>query len=237
VGLAAPIFRFRFKTVQIFGEFVANLQLEGAIAEGEFLSVSSVITQPGFVQIDPTIEMLRVRVLNYTSGEPRAILAGFDARSWDSMDSEAIDKAAENFSDVVPLVKAHILGDSRAADSNVIAGVDDANAFVGTGALDPPYNPVTLCALLENSNSLRQNIDAYQTNIDAFGHRFEPVIDLDADDADQHIANALCIETPSCFEMGPVKSFNWFTFQDLPSGYCHLIKNWSRSMRRLKYRP
>jgi PBSX family phage portal protein len=65
---------------------------------------------------------------------------------------------------------------------------------MGTGAIAPPYDPDTLCALLENSNSLRQNIDAYVTNIDAFGHRFEPVIDLDADDADQRIANSIFIE-------------------------------------------
>jgi capsid portal protein len=65
---------------------------------------------------------------------------------------------------------------------------------MGTGAVAPPYDPETLCLLLENSNSLRQNIDAYVTNIDAFGHRFEPVIDLDADDADQRIANAMYIE-------------------------------------------
>ena len=62
------------------------------------------------------------------------------------------------------------------------------------GAVTPPYDPETLAILFENSSSLRQNVDSYVTNIDAFGHRFEPVIDLDASDADQHIANALAIE-------------------------------------------
>jgi PBSX family phage portal protein len=111
------------------------------------------------------------------------------------MDSEALKEAARAAGEVVPLVKAHLVGRERVADSNVVSGVDDAErVFTVAGAVAPPYEPETLCLLLENSNSLRQNIDAYVTNIDAFGHRFEPVIDLDADDADQRIANAMYIE-------------------------------------------
>ncbi len=111
------------------------------------------------------------------------------------MERKAIDDAAQELGNVVPLVKAHLVGRDRVADSNVAPGSEDAQAvFMGTGAIAPPYDPDTLCALLENSNSLRQNIDAYVTNIDAFGHRFEPVIDLDAGDADQRLANAIYIE-------------------------------------------
>ena len=111
------------------------------------------------------------------------------------MDAGTIKDAVEQLGERVPLVKAHLVGRERVADSNVVAGVDDAErVFVGTGAVAPPYDPDTLCLLLENSNSLRQNIDAYVTNIDAFGHRFEPVVDLDASDADQRIANAIYIE-------------------------------------------
>ena len=111
------------------------------------------------------------------------------------MDKATLKSAAEELGQVVPLVKAHLVGRERVADSNVVAGIDDAErVFMGTGAVAPPYDPETLCLLLENSNSLRQNIDAYVTNIDAFGHRFEPVIDLDADDANQRIANAIYIE-------------------------------------------
>jgi PBSX family phage portal protein len=108
---------------------------------------------------------------------------------------QAVRETAEAFGEAVALVKAHLVGRERVADSNVVAGVDDAErVFMGTGAIAPPYDPDTLCLLLENSNSLRQNIDAYVTNIDAFGHRFEPVVDLDASDADQRIANAIYIE-------------------------------------------
>ena len=111
------------------------------------------------------------------------------------MDAAAVETAAERLAEVVPLAKAYLVGRDRVADSNVVSGVDEAErVFLGAGAIPPPYDPETLCLLLENSNSLRQNIDAYVTNIDAFGHRFEPVIDLDASDADQRIANAIHIE-------------------------------------------
>lgn len=108
---------------------------------------------------------------------------------------EAVREATEGLGEAVALVKARLVGRDRVADSNVVQAVDEAErVFLGTGAIPPPYDPETLCVLLENSNSLRQNIDAYVTNIDAFGHRFEPVVDLEASDADQRIANALAIE-------------------------------------------
>ncbi len=108
------------------------------------------------------------------------------------MDARVVQSA---MGEVVPLVKAYFAGKDRVPESNVVAGVDEAErVFLGMGAIAPPYDPETLCLLLENSNSLRQNIDAYVTNIDAFGHRFEPAIDLDASDADQRVANAIHIE-------------------------------------------
>jgi len=102
------------------------------------------------------------------------------------MDARAVQREPGEPGEVVALVKAYFAGKDRVTASNVVAGVDESErVFVGMGAIAPPYDPETLCALLENSNSLRQNIDAYVTNIDAFGHRFEPVIDLDGSDADQ----------------------------------------------------
>lgn len=44
--------------------------------------------------------------------------------------------------------------------------------------ITPPFDFTVLCTLLENSNSLRQNIDAMVTNIDGFGHTFVPAIDF-----------------------------------------------------------
>jgi hypothetical protein len=51
-----------------------------------------------------------------------------------------------------------------------------------------------LCRLFEHSNSLRPNIDAYATNIDGFGHRLDPAIDLEAGNADERVAESLYLE-------------------------------------------
>ncbi len=105
--------------------------------------------------------------------------------------------AVRELTDRVALVKAHVVGRDRVADSNAMPWTDvdqREQVFAGMGAVTPPYDPETLALLFENSSSLRQNVDSYVTNIDAFGHRFEPVIDLDASDADQRIANALYVE-------------------------------------------
>jgi PBSX family phage portal protein len=68
------------------------------------------------------------------------------------------------------------------------SSVDESERSFGTaGAIEPPYNPGTLTTLLEHSNALRQCVDAYVTNIDAFGHRFEPIIDLEAADAKKRV--------------------------------------------------
>lgn len=78
---------------------------------------------------------------------------------------------------------------------NAIEGIDEAErAFGFAGAIEPPYSPGTLMAMLEHSNSLRQNIDAYVTNIDGFGHRFEPCIDLHSDEVRKLVQNALWVQ-------------------------------------------
>src|SRR5262249_46207386 len=108
-----------------------------------------------------------------------------------------VSSAVRELADRVPLIKAYLAGQERVAESNAMPWTDveqREQVFAGMGAVIPPYDPETLAILFENSSSLRQNVDAYVTNIDAFGHRFEPVIDLDASDADQRIANALYVE-------------------------------------------
>jgi len=87
---------------------------------------------------------------------------------------------------VVPLAKAKLVGGELGESMSV----DDERhtAFDQLGALEPPYDPHMLCLLFEHSNSLRQNVDAYATNIDAFGHTFDPMIDLDADDVRERVA-------------------------------------------------
>lgn len=84
------------------------------------------------------------------------------------------------------ILKASTFSGRRASQS--MPHADEAEKyFVGCGAIEPPYNPSTLLTLLEHSNALRQCVDAYVTNIDAMGHRFEAVIDLDGADVDERI--------------------------------------------------
>ena len=97
------------------------------------------------------------------------------------------------------LLKALVAGaDIADRVSRTDDGVDAA--FLSAGALVPPYEPETLCHLVEHSNALRQNIDAYATNIDGFGHRLEPAIDLEADDADARVADAIALERAAAGE-------------------------------------
>jgi PBSX family phage portal protein len=102
----------------------------------------------------------------------------------------------ENVGRHANVLKAVLIGaDKGVQTSNTMQGVDEAErAFSQAGAIEPPYSLSTLALLMEHSNSLRQNIDAYVTNIDAFGHQFVPVIDLDTADADQRIAQAVYLE-------------------------------------------
>lgn len=89
------------------------------------------------------------------------------------------------------LLKAITFSAERGA-SNALPGPEETDrAYQNAGALEPPYNPSTLVALFEHSSALRQNVDAYVTNIEAFGHHFEPVVDLEAADANERIASYL----------------------------------------------
>lgn len=71
---------------------------------------------------------------------------------------------------------------------------DRSGIFKKAQAIDPPYDPEALCEVFEASNSLRQNVDAYAVNIDGFGNRFEPALDMDQEDADEQISDAIVLE-------------------------------------------
>ena len=102
---------------------------------------------------------------------------------------------------VQTILKAVVLG-GRVQDPASQAVGDDEVGFQATGALQPPYDPEALCRLVEHSNALRQNIDAYATNIDGFGHRLEPAIDFDADDVEERVATSLFVERWTARERG-----------------------------------
>ena len=100
------------------------------------------------------------------------------------------------------ILKAVVVGARTQDPASRPGGEDLAAAFASAGALEPPYDPEALCLLMEHSNSLRQNVDAYATNIDGFGHRFEPAIDLDAEDADRQVADCIYLERAAARERG-----------------------------------
>lgn len=95
------------------------------------------------------------------------------------------------------MVKAHLLKSASSVErSQQIANVltQDPSSFTDKRTIDPPYDPERLSVLFWHSNSLRQNVDAYVTNIDGFGHRFEQSLDLEDDDIDKIIKLSLIQE-------------------------------------------
>lgn len=109
---------------------------------------------------------------------------------------ERPDHVEEELGDRQALVKAHFIG-RDVPESNVTYTEDQGNdktIFDRVGALPAPYDPGVMVKLFEHSNALRQNVDAYVVNIDGNGHRFEPVIDLESDDAMDQVADAIFLE-------------------------------------------
>jgi PBSX family phage portal protein len=94
-------------------------------------------------------------------------------------------------------------GQTHAQGQASLAGGDEQGTlFTEAGAMEPPYDPLALCLLMEHSNSLRQNIDAYAVNIDGYGHRLEPAIDFEDEDADEKVAECVYLERVAARESG-----------------------------------
>lgn len=70
--------------------------------------------------------------------------------------------------------------------------------------LDPPYDMAKLAGLFDISSGLRPNIDAYATNIESCGFRFNPAIDLNAPDAVERVRAAMFLERLVAAEEGEV---------------------------------
>jgi PBSX family phage portal protein len=85
--------------------------------------------------------------------------------------------------------------DSQLSQPDVDEGTLQLEAvFNVDDLLAPPYNPKMLCDHFANSNALRQNVDAYATNIEGFGHHFEPTFKLDSDDARVKVREAMYLD-------------------------------------------
>lgn len=79
--------------------------------------------------------------------------------------------------------------------SNVAATAeDDLRAFTALGAIVPLYDPRDMCVMFEQSTSLQPNVAAYRVNIEGFGHRLEPTINLRASDARDRIRDSIILE-------------------------------------------
>ena len=100
------------------------------------------------------------------------------------------------------ILKAVVVGARVQDPASRSAGEETTGAFASAGALLPPYDPETLCLLVEHSNSLRQNVDAYATNIDGNGYRFDAVIDFDAEDARAKVSDAMTLERLAARDAG-----------------------------------
>jgi len=81
VGRAENVFRFRDKYVQAHGTFVATVQVEGTIDGSDYFAVGGPVSAPAVVPVPETVEFVRVRTVAFTSGEPKAVLGGFDERA------------------------------------------------------------------------------------------------------------------------------------------------------------
>ncbi len=96
--------------------------------------------------------------------------------------------------ETIPLVKAYMLGgEDNVPLSNVIQdnGTQVASVYKSTKAIKPPIDPAQLAFIFEISGPLRTNIDAYAANIDAHGHTFEPVVDLEDESSFEVIRQAM----------------------------------------------
>lgn len=93
--------------------------------------------------------------------------------------------AADRFRETAkkdPAIRAEL--QKREAYEATSATVTDADqeglasyGFVG-GVVQTPYPLEVLARTIEDSSILRQNIDAYEVNVDAFGHTFRPVLNF-----------------------------------------------------------
>lgn len=131
--------------------------------------------------------MLLSSKIRKTAGPPSPLEAS--ARERDDFLSVAKVRVLEARTVVEKNPSLSVQGDP--GQSNQVSRDDYATAFTNLGALDPIYDPEMLAILFEHSNSLRQNVDSYATNIDGFGHRFDPIVDLESPDIDARISDAL----------------------------------------------
>ena len=106
---------------------------------------------------------------------------------------------------------------TRAAPSSS-GDEDDLKALGRTDFVDDvlaaPFSFEVLCRMHENSSALRQNIDAFATNVDGFGHRFVPVLDFKSPEINNDVKDVMVRERLDEIEP-PVDDLMTLTKEDL----------------------
>lgn len=115
-------------------------------------------------------------------------------------------KSVDEEEGVEAVAKAYFPGgDEDVEPSRAMAPGESGSAqsiFQKEGVIPPPYAPETFVKIFEHSSAIRPNVDAYAVNIDGFGHRFEPVIDLEKEEAVEEVATAMFFERLAEMEDG-----------------------------------
>ena len=105
------------------------------------------------------------------------------------------------------VLKATVAG----SDVQVSAAKPDADSealqavFGKVGVLSPPYDPITLIRIFENSSALPQNVEAYMTNVDGLGFNLEPVFAFDSPDVFEKVREAMWLGNESIAPMDGVE--------------------------------
>jgi len=91
---------------------------------------------------------------------------------------------------------AKVIGaDADISDSRQLLGGSEGDSKIFSGSsVEIPYSPMALINVFEQSNSLRQMVDAYNNNVYATGYTIEPVIDIDAEGIEDDISDAVYAE-------------------------------------------
>ena len=89
--------------------------------------------------------------------------------------------------------KAHVAG--TGVQVNALTADDKTLLrFSHMGSVEPPLPFERLCTVFFTSNSLRQNIDAYVTNIESFGYRLVPTVDMWGPRAKENVKDMLTMQ-------------------------------------------
>lgn len=112
------------------------------------------------------------------------------------VDAPELASAASDTGNVVAksLVLGGVQGDGIIPRLRVEAHDEDAQRLTRAGAIAPPYDPQYIALRVAESTALKPSISTRQNNVHSHGHRYEPVFNLDADDARAEVKRAIAVE-------------------------------------------